>query len=189
MEFDMSRHNESVVLQGSSESLEPIIKQCEKAQIPFFVSELTGLVELLVPLDSEESARAFAKIEKAFAPRHLYLQYSQTNIQDRWRRKARRFRHPSNPKVKGTVHAHIKHHFDELLKPLNVESSFYDSPLYTNMLYYIMEDFITGSSRYIRHTPPLISDEYIQLIQTWDAKKLKKYQAYKLQTLEDLGLI
>lgn len=189
MEFDMTRHLESVVIQAPLNTLKPLIKVCEDAQIKHHVKALDTISELVIPLEDKPSRDAFKEIEKRFDPTYLYLEYSSVSPSERWYRNGRHYYKTRRKEPTGPVHAFIQSHFNDLLKPLDIDPSFYASTLYIDMLYYIMSDYITGSSRYIHHSPNPISDDYVKLIKRWDPATLKKYQGHKLQTLEDLNLI
>lgn len=91
MEIDMTRHIENVVIQAPLDTLKPMIKLCEDAQIPHHVETLNTVSELYMSLEDKASRDTFNQIEKTYAPLFLYLEYSTTTPSERWYRKGRHY--------------------------------------------------------------------------------------------------
>ena len=185
----MTRHKESVVIQASQAALHPIIEALKQAGVNHTVTPLEGIVELLIPLKEKKAYETFEKLIPELPGDYLYLDYTHAQLSERWRRKGFSHHELKDKGDSGSVHTRVLQHFNTLLEPLNLPEAFYNTPLYYDMCYYIMEDYITQASKYIYHSPHLVSTDYVQLIQSMDEKTLLKYKSYRLHVLEDLNLI
>ena len=189
MLIDVTRHKESVVIQAPLEKLASLIDALKKEAIAHTLKPLIDVHELLIPLTDTKTYEAFNKLSKNVSLNFLYLDYTHEALSERFRRKGRGHYKLKDKGDTGPVHSRVIEHFNAKLEPLNVPQSFYYSTLYYDMCHYILEDYITEASRYIYHSPHLVSEDYIQLIQSLDEKTLLKYKSHKLQVLEDLNLI
>ncbi len=192
MEFDLTPHPIFVVIQGSNNTLNPIEEYCQKNKLNYEKNELFEGDELIIHVNSKESDKHWHHIQDNFKPQYLNLEYRPPYLDQRWiSRNRHRHLWPKNDTNRAPISIQklIKTHFDEHLKALDLEASFYDSKLYYSMLLYITLEFISDRNKMLAQGLTPVSEAYFELIKKWKTKELKKYQSYHLDTLQELKII
>jgi len=192
MELDMTPHPIQVIIQGSKDTLNPIEEYCQKHKVDYTINVLYEAEELVIEINSKESQSHWHSIQDEFNPHYLNLEFKPPFLDQRWiSRHRHRYLWPENDTKKAPISLQklIKAHFDEHLKSLSFDPSFYQSKLYYSMLYYIMLEFIDQRYQKFGQSMTPVSGAYFELVKTWSPQELKKYQNYHLDTLQELEII
>lgn len=192
MEFDLTPQPISISIQGSNNTLCPIEEYCQKYKVKYDINALFEGSEMIIYVDSKESEKHWHHIQDQFKPHYLNLEFEPPYLDQRWISRSRH-RHlwskKDSIKTPISIQKLIRNHFDDHLKTLEIDKSFYQSKLYYSMLLYIMLEFISDRHKMITKTLTPVSGAYFEMIKKWSPKELKKYQNYHLDTLQELKII